>query len=280
VIILRPGDVTLAQWRAIYRGETAELDHGSQEAMQRSAATVADIIAKGDAVYGINTGFGKLANVSIAPEDLARLQRNIVLSHAAGVGEPMPVPVVRLMMALKLASLGHGASGVALQTTALLEAMIAQGLTPVVPCQGSVGASGDLAPLAHMTSTMIGVGEIFVGDARLPAEPAWRRSRWGRRKVWRCSTARSSPPPMRSPACSPPTTPIAPPSSPALLPPTPPVAPTHRSTRASTPCAGIPARSKLPPPCETCWRDRPSAPPTSPATTACKTPTAYAASRR
>jgi histidine ammonia-lyase len=172
LIILRPGAVTLSQWREIYQGAVAALDPACHAQMLRSAATVAAIVERGAAVYGINTGFGKLANVSIAPGDLARLQRNIVLSHAAGVGEPMAEPVVRLMMALKLASLGQGASGVALATTALLEAMLAQGLTPVVPCQGSVGASGDLAPLAHMTAAMIGVGEILVAGARLPAAEA------------------------------------------------------------------------------------------------------------
>ncbi|WP_160320935.1 aromatic amino acid lyase, partial [Xanthomonas phaseoli] len=109
------------------------------------------------------TGFGKLASVRIEREDLQTLQRNIVLSHAAGVGEPTPVPVVRLMMALKLTSLAQGASGVQPDTLALLEAMLRAGITPVVPCQGSVGASGDLAPLSHLAAVMIGVGEAFVG---------------------------------------------------------------------------------------------------------------------
>jgi histidine ammonia-lyase len=134
-----------------------------------SAAAVERILAKGAPVYGINTGFGKLASVRIGDADLETLQRNIVLSHAAGTGAPSPVPVIRLMMALKLASLAQGASGVRPATTDLLEAMLVQGLTPVVPCQGSVGASGDLAPLAHMAATMIGVGEIFVDGQRLPA---------------------------------------------------------------------------------------------------------------
>ena len=137
--------------------------------IERSAAAVAAIIAKGEPVYGINTGFGKLANVHIPPADLATLQRNIVLSHSAGVGAPMPVPVARLMMALKLASLAQGASGVRLETVRLLEALLAKGLTPVVPCQGSVGASGDLAPLAHMSATMIGVGEMIVDGRTVPA---------------------------------------------------------------------------------------------------------------
>ncbi|MBT0670509.1 histidine ammonia-lyase [Novosphingobium profundi] len=175
-VLLIPGAVSLADWRAIYRGAALSLDPSCAPKVAASAAAIARILAKGEPVYGINTGFGKLASVRIADEDLAVLQRNIVLSHAAGTGAPSPVPVIRLMMALKLASLAQGASGVRRETLALLEAMLAKGLTPVVPCQGSVGASGDLAPLSHMAATMIGVGEIFVGDARLPAIEALERA--------------------------------------------------------------------------------------------------------
>jgi histidine ammonia-lyase len=171
-ITLTPGEVTLAQWRALYRGAPVRLDPACGPLIAESAAAVARILARGEPVYGINTGFGKLASVRIGDEDLATLQRNIVLSHAAGTGGPSPVPVIRLMMALKLASLGQGASGVRPETVALLDAMLAKGLTPVVPCQGSVGASGDLAPLSHMAAAMIGVGEIFFGADRLPAADA------------------------------------------------------------------------------------------------------------
>jgi histidine ammonia-lyase len=171
-IVLRPGAVSLAQWRAVYRGAGVRLDPACAEAVLRSAQTVEAIVVKGAPVYGINTGFGKLASVRIEREDLDTLQRNIVLSHAAGVGEPMPVPVVRLMLALKLASLAQGASGVRPATLALLEALLQHDVIPVVPCQGSVGASGDLAPLAHLATVMIGVGEAFVGDQRLPAAQA------------------------------------------------------------------------------------------------------------
>ncbi|MDF0487928.1 histidine ammonia-lyase [Sphingomonas sp. H39-1-10] len=172
IILLSPGDVTLAQWRAVYRGAPARLDPACAPRIAESAAAVERILAKGAPVYGINTGFGKLASVRIDDHDLATLQRNIVLSHAAGTGAPSPVPIIRLMMALKLASLGQGASGVRPATVALLEAMLDTGLTPVVPCQGSVGASGDLAPLSHMAAAMIGVGEIWVSGARLPAAEA------------------------------------------------------------------------------------------------------------
>jgi histidine ammonia-lyase len=171
-LTLHPGAVTLAQWRAIHDGARVRLDPASAAAVLRSAQTVADIVAKGAPVYGINTGFGKLASVRIEREDLETLQRNIVLSHAAGVGEPMPAPVVRLMMALKLASLAQGASGIRPQTLALLEAFLQHDFIPVIPCQGSVGASGDLAPLSHLASVMIGVGEAFVDGQRLPAAEA------------------------------------------------------------------------------------------------------------
>ncbi len=159
-VLTVPGNVPLADWRTIYRGATPQLDPACRPAIEASADTVAQILARHEPVYGINTGFGKLATVKIGDEDLERLQRNIVLSHAAGVGDPMPVPVARLMMALKLTSLAQGASGVRPATIALLEAMLAKGLTPAIPSQGSVGASGDLAPLAHLAATMIGVGVI------------------------------------------------------------------------------------------------------------------------
>jgi histidine ammonia-lyase len=168
-LVLKPGEATLADWRAIYRGSTPKLDDSCRPLIRASADAVARIVAKGEPVYGINTGFGKLASVRIEAADLETLQRNIVLSHSAGVGQPMPVSVVRLMMALKLASLAQGASGVRPATVELLEAMLARDVVPVVPAQGSVGASGDLAPLAHMTATMIGVGEVFTPDGRVPA---------------------------------------------------------------------------------------------------------------
>jgi histidine ammonia-lyase len=174
IITLAPGAVTLGQWRDVYRGSAARLDASAKSCIEASAAAIARILSKGVAVYGINTGFGKLASVRIGDADLATLQRNIVLSHAAGMGAPSPAPVIRLMMALKLASFGRGASGVRPETVGLLEAMLAHGLTPVVPAQGSVGASGDLAPLAHMAATMIGVGDIMVGDRVKPADVALR----------------------------------------------------------------------------------------------------------
>jgi len=175
-VTITPGAMTLTDWRAIYEGSGAALDAAAWGAIDASAAAVARIVAKGDPVYGINTGFGKLASVRIASDDLATLQRNIVLSHAAGTGAPSPTPVIRLMMALKLASFGVGASGVRRETVAMLETMLAKGLTPVVPSQGSVGASGDLAPLSHMAAAMIGVGAIEVNGEALPAADALARA--------------------------------------------------------------------------------------------------------
>jgi histidine ammonia-lyase len=175
-LAIRPGQTTLADWRAIYRGAGVTLDSGCQDAIARSSDAVEAILARGEPIYGINTGFGRLASVRIAPDELATLQRNIVLSHSAGVGEPMPAHLVRLMLALKLSALAHGASGVKPATVALLAEMISRGLLPVVPTQGSVGASGDLAPLAHMAAAMIGAGEIMRGDAHIPASTAFAQA--------------------------------------------------------------------------------------------------------
>ncbi len=157
---LKPGATGLAQLERLYRGEAAaRLDASARPKIETAAAVIAAAAAGKAAVYGVNTGFGKLASLKIAPEDTATLQRNLILSHCCGVGEAMPRPVARLMMALKLLSLGRGASGASWELVALLEDMLERGVTPVIPCQGSVGASGDLAPLAHMAAVMIGHGE-------------------------------------------------------------------------------------------------------------------------
>ena len=171
-MILSPGAMSLEHWRAILAGAHLPLDPSCQPLVARSAAAVARIVARGEPVYGINTGFGKLASVRIGTGELAQLQRNIVLSHACGVGEPMPVPIARLMMALKLASLAQGVSGVQPRTLERLDMMLRVGLTPAIPSQGSVGASGDLAPLAHMAAAMIGVGEMIVEGTAMPAAVA------------------------------------------------------------------------------------------------------------
>ncbi len=171
-LVLVPGHVPLSTFREIYRGARASLDPACREGVEKAAETVRRIIAKGEPVYGINTGFGKLASVRIADEDLVSLQRNIVLSHAAGVGEPLDPAISRLILAMKMASLGQGASGVRWETLAFLETCLAKDLIPVIPAQGSVGASGDLAPLSHMTAAMMGVGEFFVKGVRMEAGKA------------------------------------------------------------------------------------------------------------
>jgi histidine ammonia-lyase len=173
---MKAGDVPLDQWRDVWRGGPVALDPACADAVARSAAAVDRIVARGEPVYGINTGFGKLATVRIAADDLTKLQRNIVLSHAVGVGDPASREAVRLMMALKLASLAQGASGVRPATLALLEAMLARDVLPLVPAQGSVGASGDLAPLSHMAAAMIGVGEAYLNGERMPAAVALARA--------------------------------------------------------------------------------------------------------
>ncbi|MDP4892274.1 histidine ammonia-lyase [Cypionkella sp.] len=171
--ILIPAATPLAQLERIYRQELpARLHPDAQSGIKAAAACIAKAAAGQTAVYGVNTGFGKLASLKIAPQDTAKLQENLILSHCCGVGEPMPRAVARLMMVLKLLSLGRGASGVRPEITALIEAMLAAGVTPVIPAQGSVGASGDLAPLAHMAAAMIGHGQATLGDKTLPAAEA------------------------------------------------------------------------------------------------------------
>ncbi|MEG2731150.1 aromatic amino acid lyase, partial [Brevundimonas sp.] len=151
---------TLAQLRSALTGPVVvSLTDTAWVNVEKGAATVAAILAEGRTVYGINTGFGLLANTSIAPEDLETLQKNLVLSHACGVGAPLSENVTRLLMVLKIASLSKGASGVRRTTLETLIGMVNAGVLPLIPSKGSVGASGDLAPLAHMSSVMLGVSE-------------------------------------------------------------------------------------------------------------------------
>jgi histidine ammonia-lyase len=172
-LTLAPGAVTLADLAQIYWFESAvRLDPACHPAIELAHARIAKAVAGSDAVYGVNTGFGKLASVKIAAKDTAALQRNLILSHCCGVGPAIPRRHARLLMALKLLSLGRGASGVRLCIVTLLEDMLAQGVTPVIPAQGSVGASGDLAPLAHMAAVMMGHGEAEFGGQVMPGGKA------------------------------------------------------------------------------------------------------------
>lgn len=170
---LIPGSVPLAMLRRIYwLAETPGLDPSAQAGITRSAARIAEVAAGDTAVYGVNTGFGKLASIRIPAGDVATLQRNLILSHCCGVGAPLDQDVVRLILTLKLMSLGRGASGIRPEVVTLIGGMLAKGVVPVIPEKGSVGASGDLAPLAHMAAVMIGEGEAFVAGKRLPGAKA------------------------------------------------------------------------------------------------------------
>lgn len=171
--ILVPGHTSLAQLEAIWRSDTpVELDPTARGDIDASAELIAQAATGDVPVYGVNTGFGKLASVRIASEDTETLQRNLILSHCCGVGEPLDVSTTRLMMSLKLLSLGRGASGVRWDVCALIEGMLARGVVPVIPAQGSVGASGDLAPLAHMAAVMIGEGEALYDGQTMPGGEA------------------------------------------------------------------------------------------------------------
>ncbi|PHK96981.1 histidine ammonia-lyase [Pseudoroseomonas rhizosphaerae] len=173
---IAPGQATLADLRALLEGAALELPEGWEGVVQASVTALAARIATGEALYGVNTGFGKLASQRIGTEDLARLQRNLLRSHAAGTGAFLPAPVVRLILALKALSLARGASAVRPEVVSTLLGLLRAGVLPAIPAKGSVGASGDLAPLAHMSLVLIGEGEAFVGDEVLPGAEALRRA--------------------------------------------------------------------------------------------------------
>src|SRR5688572_29702880 len=170
-----PGELGLAELTAIHAGGASLAFDPSFRVATRASAEVVARAARGDApVYGVNTGFGKLAQTRISEADLATLQLNLIRSHSVGVGEPLPAPVIRLVLALKAASLARGASGVREEIIDTLIAVHDAGLVPYVPAQGSVGASGDLAPLAHMTLALIGEGEMLHDGTRIAASDALR----------------------------------------------------------------------------------------------------------
>ncbi|WP_345860415.1 histidine ammonia-lyase [Shewanella algae] len=169
-ITLTPGSLTLSELRSISRAPTQlQLHPESLAAINSSAAVVQKVLDEGRTVYGINTGFGLLANTKIAPADLELLQRSIVLSHAAGTGQLMRDETVRLVMVLKINSLSRGFSGIRLEVINFLIALVNAGVYPCVPEKGSVGASGDLAPLSHMCLPIIGEGEVRYQGRIMPA---------------------------------------------------------------------------------------------------------------
>jgi histidine ammonia-lyase len=161
-LTLNPGKSRLGLWRAVHGGAALDLHDGCWPLIRQGHELLLRAARGNDAVYGVNTGFGKLASVRIPVDRLSQLQVNIVRSHCAGVGDPLPEAVVRLVIGLKLASLAQGASGVHPATIGLLAAMLRRGVLPVIPSQGSVGASGDLAPLAHLAAVLIGEGEAVI----------------------------------------------------------------------------------------------------------------------
>ncbi|MCB1638777.1 MAG: aromatic amino acid lyase, partial [Thiothrix sp.] len=176
-LLLIPGQTGLPVLETLWRKpDAAILAPECRPAVEAAARLVQQAAAGATPVYGINTGFGKLASVKIPEAGLKQLQRNLILSHACGVGAELEPETVRLMLALKLLSLGRGASGVRWDICALLEGMLAADLLPVVPVQGSVGASGDLAPLAHMAAVMIGEGEALLEGERLSGAEALQRA--------------------------------------------------------------------------------------------------------
>ena len=172
-LTLRPGQLTLDEVRAVWRSHgSLALDGAAYADITASAAAVEAIVAKGDPAYGINTGFGLLARKHIEQEQLAQLQRNLILSHAVGTGELLSDSVVRLILLMKIGSLARGYSGVRPLIVDTLIALFNAGIMPAIPSQGSVGASGDLAPLAHMTLAMLGVGQVRVDGKLVDATEA------------------------------------------------------------------------------------------------------------
>lgn len=172
---LDPTRIDLATLRRIWAGASARLDDSSMQRVSEAAASVDRIVAGGETVYGVNTGFGLLASTRIPDDRLAELQTNLILSHSVGLGDPLPRHVTRLMIVLKLLGLGRGHSGVRPLVIEALEALLEHDAMPVIPSQGSVGASGDLAPLAHLISALMGKGKIDVRGEVLASEAALKK---------------------------------------------------------------------------------------------------------
>ncbi|MGH8290390.1 MAG: histidine ammonia-lyase [Steroidobacteraceae bacterium] len=173
---MRTETFSLASLRTAYsRPVSVTLSRAQMARVRRSAAAIDRLIARGGAVYGVNTGFGLLAQTRIPPGQLSALQRNLVLSHAAGVGRWLPDAVVRLVLVLKIGSLAQGFSGVRPQTLLALARLLETDTFPCIPAKGSVGASGDLAPLAHLAAALLGVGAVRCGERVMSAADGLRR---------------------------------------------------------------------------------------------------------
>lgn len=172
-LTITPGALRLQDLRAIWQGSVRlAIDPSAWPAIEAANQAVSRIVERGEPAYGINTGFGKLANRQIANDALHQLQDNLIRSHAVGVGDPMEDRVVRLILATKIASLARGFSGVRRQVLDSMLAVYNAGILPIIPCKGSVGASGDLAPLSHMSLALMGEGEVRFEGRVMPAAKA------------------------------------------------------------------------------------------------------------
>ncbi|HVU29310.1 MAG TPA: histidine ammonia-lyase [Sphingomicrobium sp.] len=172
---LDPERIELSTLRRLWIGEAASLDDRARQRVARSAEAVERIVGGGETVYGVNTGFGLLASTRIPSDRLAELQTNLILSHSAGLGDPFPRHVTRLMIVLKLLGLGRGYSGVRPVVIDALQRLLDADAMPLIPAQGSVGASGDLAPLAHLIAALMGYGRIDVAGEIIGAAAALER---------------------------------------------------------------------------------------------------------
>src|ERR1044072_4212512 len=172
MIVRRPGAVTLAELRAVWAGAPVALHDEAWAAIDASAENIGRILGSGRTVYGGNTGFGLLAQTRIPDGRLAQLPTNLILSHSCGLGDPLDPRIVRLAMILKAIGLGRGHSGVRRLVVERILPLVEANALPGIPSQGSVGASGDLAPLAHMSAALLGEGEIVLDGKRLHASEA------------------------------------------------------------------------------------------------------------
>ncbi len=174
---IQPGQFTLADLRQVWQARsTLKLAAEAYQDIDASSAAIASIVARGDAAYGINTGFGKLAKTRIPDEQLELLQRNLILSHSVGTGDLIEDNVVRLILLMKIGSLSRGYSGIRRSVIDAMIAMFNAGITPCIPVKGSVGASGDLSPLSHMTLALLGEGDVRVNGELVPAQQALKQA--------------------------------------------------------------------------------------------------------
>ncbi|PRC90897.1 histidine ammonia-lyase [Solimicrobium silvestre] len=174
---IQPGQFSLADLRQVWQTRSSlALAPQAYVAIDASAAAIANIVARGDAAYGINTGFGKLAKTRIPDDQLELLQRNLILSHSVGTGELIADNVVRLILLMKIGSLSRGVSGIRRSVIDAMIALFNAGITPCIPVKGSVGASGDLSPLSHMTLALLGEGDVRVAGEIMPAMDALKQA--------------------------------------------------------------------------------------------------------